>query len=119
MSSVCCCSLAGTAACKACRYHYECEPIPIKVTTQTETTTPYGGHPVTSKGTTPLNYENRIPWDEFKPEKLYFFDEQWAPINVSCPKCGNQIQRREDIVLTTYPPKRQFRCPVCGWEGVK
>lgn len=104
--SVCCCSLAGTAACKHCPNNPNAEPSPYKT--------------VISTGTSlPLNYENRIPWDEFNPEKLYFFDEQWAPVNISCPKCGNQIQRKEDIVLTTYPPKRQYRCPVCGWEGVK
>ena len=33
---------------------YEDEPIPIKVTIQTETTTPYGESPIISKGTTPM-----------------------------------------------------------------
>ena len=117
--SFCSCSMAGTSACKHCANNPNAEPAPFKITVQTETTTPYGGYPVTSKGTTPLNYENRVPWDEFEPEKIYFFDEQWAPINVSCPKCGNQIQRKEDEIITTRPPKRRYRCPVCGWQGVK
>ena len=61
----------------------------------------------------------RISWDEFNPNELYLMGETWEPIAVSCPKCGEQLQRREDIILTTYPPMRQYRCPVCGWKGMK
>ena len=62
---------------------------------------------------------DRISWDEFKSSESYSHGETWTPINVSCPKCGEQLQRREDMVLTSYPPMRQYRCPVCGWKGVK
>lgn len=34
--------------------------------------------------------------------------------DVVCPKCGSKMNRKEDIVLTTYPPQYVYICPKCG-----
>lgn len=34
----------------------------------------------------------------------------------TCPKCGSDL---EEIVLATYPPQYQSRCPKCGWDHIK
>ena len=61
-----------------------------------------------------------IPWDEFNPNMIYYFDDsKWEDTRVACPECGAQLLRRTDIVLTTYPPQRQYRCPMCNWWGSK
>lgn len=31
-----------------------------------------------------------------------------------CPECGGGMRRDEMIVLTSYPPKRIYRCDKCG-----
>ena len=34
--------------------------------------------------------------------------------DVVCPKCGSKMNRKDDIVLTTYPPQYVYICPKCG-----
>ena len=36
--------------------------------------------------------------------------------DIECPKCGKQVYRRLDLVLTSNPPKTQYECD-CGWVG--
>lgn len=38
---------------------------------------------------------------------------------IACPKCGSELLVRNDIVLTTYPPQRQYFCRECGFIGTK
>lgn len=56
--------------------------------------------------------------------------KQWADVKgstlhnasksgIACPKCGNELFVRNDFVLATYPPQRQYFCDVCGFVGTK
>ena len=61
-----------------------------------------------------------IPWDEYNPyEGASPTGEIWEPTRLACPKCGERLEVRTDIVLTTYPPKHQYRCTKCDWQGTK
>jgi len=31
----------------------------------------------------------------------------------TCPDCGADLEQQ---ILTSNPPKRKVRCPMCGWE---
>ena len=36
--------------------------------------------------------------------------------DIECPKCGELIYKRTDIVLTSYPAQYRYECD-CGWVG--
>ena len=63
-----------------------------------------------------------MTWEEFKKSTRQFsigfgvdtFKKEITDID--CPKCGKKIYVRTDIVLASYPPKRQYECD-CGWIG--
>ena len=60
-----------------------------------------------------------MKWDEFN--KMIFIDtwemEPRSQVNIECPECGAKLFRRNDIILTTYPPKYQYECDKCNWIG--
>jgi predicted RNA-binding Zn-ribbon protein involved in translation (DUF1610 family) len=60
-----------------------------------------------------------MKWDEFN--KMTIIDtwemEPRSQVNIECPKCGAKLFRRNDIVLTSYPPKYQYECDKCNWVG--
>lgn len=61
-----------------------------------------------------------VPWNEYNPYKVTpYGGECWEPTMVGCPKCGERLEIRTDIVLTSYPPQHQFRCTKCDWRGTK
>ena len=59
-----------------------------------------------------------MTWNEFKNdidlETIY--PDPLEKTDIQCPVCGQYIYRRNDIVLTSNPPKRQYECR-CGWVG--
>ena len=58
-----------------------------------------------------------MKWDEVKnqyPETSAYTNLQKTDID--CPKCGEKIFKRTDIVLTTWPAMYQYECK-CGWVG--
>lgn len=60
-----------------------------------------------------------MKWNEFN--KMIFMDtwemEPRSQVNIECPECGAKLFRRNDIILTTYPPKYQYECDKCNWVG--
>ena len=62
---------------------------------------------------------NTIKWDDFKGLELSTPESPWAPTNIECPKCGHLLEINRSYILTTYPPKNDYRCPICGWKGAK
>lgn len=37
--------------------------------------------------------------------------------DIDCPKCGKKLYVRTDVILASYPPKREYKCTECGWTG--
>lgn len=37
--------------------------------------------------------------------------------NIKCPKCGALLFKITDKVFTSYPPKYQYVCDNCNWNG--
>ena len=59
-----------------------------------------------------------MKWDEFnKMISIDTLEEIRSQVNIECPKCGAKLFRRNDIVLTSYPPKYQYECDKCNWVG--
>lgn len=59
-----------------------------------------------------------IPWETFKEEQeknLSLMNSR--PVDVACPNCGEQLYMRTDIILSSYPPQRQFECHNCDFIG--
>ena len=58
-----------------------------------------------------------MKWEDYKkrelPTELFVNRVQ---TDIECPKCGRKVWKRNDIVLTSYPPKYQYECD-CGWVG--
>lgn len=57
-----------------------------------------------------------IPWEDFIETKSCQFANS-EPTQIACPKCGNRIYKRTDVILTCYPPKHQYFCGKCDWVG--
>ena len=59
-----------------------------------------------------------MKWDEFnKMISIDTWEETRSQVNIECPKCGAKLFRRNDIVLTSNPPKYQYECDKCNWVG--
>jgi ribosomal protein L40E len=39
--------------------------------------------------------------------------------NVLCDKCGSELFYSDNLLLTSYPPKRNVHCRMCGFKGLK
>lgn len=53
---------------------------------------------------------------EHEREKNPPKEKAW--VGVACDHCGNELYNSTpDIVLTTFPPKINVRCPNCGFIG--
>lgn len=43
------------------------------------------------------------------------YNEEWSEPKYLCPKCKEGgMRRNEGVVLTSYPPKRLYKCDKCG-----
>lgn len=58
-----------------------------------------------------------MTWEEFKAQQQMEHLLHAKETNIECPKCGQKLYVRTDIVLTSYPPKRNYFCN-CGWSGI-
>ena len=60
-----------------------------------------------------------MKWSEFagKPSNIEAISSKYADTNIECPICGEFIKRRTDIILTSCPPKHEYRCLRCKWIG--
>ena len=59
-----------------------------------------------------------IAWEEYYPGPKTMTPELKTKTDVACPKCGKALYRRNDIVLTSNPPQRQYECD-CGFVGYR
>ena len=57
-----------------------------------------------------------MKWKEFVEMTTNTVYQNAKRTDIECPKCGEKIYCRTDIVLATYPPKRSYFCE-CGWTG--
>lgn len=59
-----------------------------------------------------------ITWEEhqFKMPPHEVFTNK-IKTNIQCPKCGEPLYKRTDIVLTSYPAQYQYECEKCNWVG--
>ena len=57
-------------------------------------------------------------WNEYSSirEALDYITPPRSKVDVACPECGKQLWRRNDIILTSYPPQYKYECE-CGWTG--
>lgn len=58
-----------------------------------------------------------MKWEEFNKNRVFHPIEDLTLTNIECPECGNYLVRREDIILTSNPPQKEYRCLKCGWVG--
>ena len=56
---------------------------------------------------TKIEYENDIVCPSFEIK-------EWSEPKYQCQECDGGMCRNEMIVLTTYPPKYEYRCNKCG-----
>lgn len=60
-----------------------------------------------------------MKWKEFKEQTLndiaLFDSYNWKRTDIECPVCRGTIYKNIGIVLTSYPPQYQYKCPRCGW----
>lgn len=57
-----------------------------------------------------------MEWNEFKSLKR-IVPNNLELTDIKCPKCGQYIFRRTDIVLATFPPQHSYVCTNCKWTG--
>ena len=58
-----------------------------------------------------------MEWKDFKDYEYGFAGMPNAvKTDIKCPKCGQPIYMRTDIVLTSYPVQFSYFCD-CGWAG--
>ena len=46
---------------------------------------------------------------------LFNDGQTWIQTEVECPKCGKFLYKNMSLVLTSYPPKYQYKCSNCKW----
>lgn len=59
-----------------------------------------------------------MKWEEF----VGSIDNRWMALglvktDIECPECGKPLYKRTDIVLSSYPPKYEYKCLSCDWSG--
>lgn len=57
-----------------------------------------------------------MKWEEFINSQNPWVVQGLQKTDIECPKCGENIYRRTDIVLSSYPPKYEYKCLKCGWS---
>lgn len=61
----------------------------------------------------------KITWEDFQKGLNNLSNPKYSETNIICPNCGKTVYLDTQIVLTTYPVKRCYKCLECGWSGVK
>lgn len=59
-----------------------------------------------------------MKWEDFKKERQRVTYNDYVKTDIECPKCGKNIFRRTDIVLTLYPSQHIYFCKNCGWSDI-
>lgn len=44
----------------------------------------------------------------------FYWQREWSEPKYKCPECGGGMCRNEMVVLTSNPPKYEYRCNKCG-----
>lgn len=47
-------------------------------------------------------------------QPVFYEQREWSEPKYKCPKCGGGMCRNEMVVLTSNPPKFEYRCNKCG-----
>lgn len=47
-------------------------------------------------------------------QSVFYEQRKWSEPKYKCPKCGGGMCRNEMVVLTSNPPKFEYRCNKCG-----
>lgn len=58
-----------------------------------------------------------MTWEEFQNIKFTYDMTNYKKTYIECPKCGELLLMRTDIILPTYPVQYQYECEKCGWVG--
>jgi hypothetical protein len=54
-------------------------------------------------------------FDEYAAEELDgLFIQQWSEPKCQCPECHYPMRRKEDLILTCFPPLYEYRCTKCN-----
>ena len=57
-----------------------------------------------------------IPWEEHCKHQTKV-EPSLQLTAIACPCCGKALYKRTDIVLTCFPPKYEYLCRNCNWNG--
>lgn len=60
-----------------------------------------------------------MKWEDYKNNEVRQFDPKYEKTDIECPKCGCYIYKDISFQYCTNPPRHQFYCLTCGWEGIK
>ena len=41
---------------------------------------------------------------------------EWTAPLFACAKCGGGVRRKEDYILTSFPPRYLYKCDKCGMQ---
>ena len=58
-----------------------------------------------------------IEWKDFIKENKIDQNDSESIINIKCPKCGSPLYINNMKILTSYPPKREYKCHNCEFIG--
>lgn len=60
-----------------------------------------------------------MEWNEFNADNdgNKYYPVRFVKTNIHCPKCGVFVNFDSQVVLTSYPAKYMYMCPMCGWSG--
>ena len=53
-------------------------------------------------------------YSKMAQELVFKYNSQWSEPKYQCPKCGGGMRRNEMVVLTSCPPKYEYKCNKCG-----
>ena len=53
-----------------------------------------------------------MKWNEGTPKYSYY--PEWVDTDFECPDCGGIMQKHQNVVLASYPPKYEYKCKKCG-----
>ena len=51
-------------------------------------------------------------FEEYRAMDAY--DQIWSEPKCLCPECNHPMRRKEDIILTCFPPVYEYRCTKCN-----
>jgi len=61
--------------------------------------------------------------EQFNNEKnIYYhiYKYEYPRLNeIACPNCGNELFDSDDMILTSYPPKKNIHCSNCNYHGYR